>query len=421
MASLLSENRNVHGSEISRELGLVSRIHSNPVRDNEGVTRGLQPTKPISAEQCNNLRAARRDNGLDGTTNHNPRRGEDSPILLEKSDQSQPINENDVDNTTYKAGAFAQFNIISDVGYRTEYFSPHTNKSLQVNHIPRTFSPDGLENRPAFEIVTVYDTPATKFDNSTNALLPLSSLNHVHMVIYSPAILKALRLVVEYYPGYDLLGQPVTIPEPYAILLHHRKQLEERRKQFAQPSDQSEFSGCESERESYEHLGLLLDFLRKESYGKIDREEEGYRRATPVANFDMLWLLFKPGTDVYFDLYATNAPPRYNAYVIKRVEGGTTCHRRVPYIIHLWFLDFNGDIIGRGETSCTIHQFEGEKEITSLRVIPVEFMCDRIMGDSLSRQERIQKGKLFFELAKSKLCMDYSGACFDDAASMVRN
>jgi len=425
MPPLPSQSGSVHSSTLSSELGLASHVSSNRIRDADDTGHGRESSKTTSTEQYVNPMTTRKFSNLDGAININPRRGlyisDDFPASPERSGQWQPNFEDVINQPSYKAGAFEQFNIISEVGYRTDYYSTTSDKLLQVNEIQRTFSPDGLENRPAFEIVTTYNTPVSKYDPSTKALLPLLGLNSRHICIYSPAILKALRSVVDYYPEHQLLGQPIAIKEPYAILVHHREQLERKRDHYAKSSDRNEFTNCQSEKDSYEHLCLILDFLKIEYYGMIGKEQERWGRATPVVTFDMLWLLLKPGTDAYYDPFSASGAPRYDAFVIKKIEGGNSGSRREPYVVHLWYLDFNGDTIGRANSTCPIYPFEGEKEITSLRVIPAEFMTEKMMGNSLSRQGRIEKGKLFFQLAKSKLCMDYAGCCIDATSSIVSN
>ena len=65
-------------------------------------------------------------------------------------------------------------------------------------------------------------------------------------------------------------------------------------------------------------------------------ESDGYHQEPPVASFDMLWLLFRPGTEVYTIINDETICCRVLAAVWDRLEPQVTMD------LKMWFLDFNG-------------------------------------------------------------------------------
>ncbi|KAI1798866.1 hypothetical protein F4811DRAFT_558399 [Daldinia bambusicola] len=67
---------------------------------------------------------------------------------------------------------------------------------------------------------------------------------------------------------------------------------------------------------------------------------------------------------------------QHSAYVVQSMVVdeavlSTTQGQSSPYTVNVWNLDF---YVGRSATSVTIPYFDGEREITSLTLIPCEFM-----------------------------------------------
>jgi len=89
---------------------------------------------------------------------------------------------------------------------------------------------------PSFEVVksvfTSHKKDAKQRDNKQtedDEALPPTTLGlsepKYSMRIHSTAILNALHSVVKYYPSESLVGNPVTLQWPYAILCHHYEEL----------------------------------------------------------------------------------------------------------------------------------------------------------------------------------------------------
>src|SRR5271169_4658282 len=68
-----------------------------------------------------------------------------------------------------------------------------------------------------------------KIDGEDKAEFDERSMEEKELIIHSALIIKALREIVDYYPGQSLLGDTISIKEPFSILVHYRKELQEYR------------------------------------------------------------------------------------------------------------------------------------------------------------------------------------------------
>ncbi len=233
------------------------------------------------------------------------------------------------------------------------------------------------------------------------------SILGTRLKINSPAIVTALQSVIEYYPGQSFSDDANTIWEPYAALIHYEEELKAYRDHFDPNAINSKEELCQRNANAYEHLGILQDILFERSGEAVKAERQ--RHARGVATFEMLWLLYKPGTDVYCD---GDADGNYNAFVVKSVSGGIIQGRSTPLIIVLWHMDYDGNKIGRHIESFAAPVYDGEKEITSLIVVPCEYWKEKSKeGEETKalRQKLEERGKMFFKLAQRQ-CMNYNGA-----------
>ncbi|KAF4629255.1 hypothetical protein G7Y89_g8889 [Cudoniella acicularis] len=186
------------------------------------------------------------------------------------------------------------------------------------------------------------------------------------LIIHSELIIKALRAIVDYYPGQSLLGNTVSIKEPFSILVHFRKKLQEYKE------------SCDDAK-TYHHIGVLQKYLEGNLGDKILEEDQRYTKPTPVATFEMLRMLFKPGIDVY---------------------------AQIDDQLMMWYFDFDGRMAGRRPHEVTIAPFEGEREITSLKVFPAKFLDS---NTELSPRKRLEdRGEKFYSILMGKQ-IDYKG------------
>jgi hypothetical protein len=214
--------------------------------------------------------------------------------------------------------------------------------------------------------------------------------------ILSEHLMNALRAVVEYYPGLQLLSHAVEFNEPYKELIHHMDELEHYKDN--QPADHPP----EYQSKCKEHIEELLGYLRVTFGEKLKEEHMRHQRDPPVCTFPYLWLLFKPGEEVYWKWGSSEK--LVSSFIVEKLTGGVSADTRAtPLKVSNWGIDYDCEVIGRVAYSHPFQPFDGEKPIRELKMYPAKFHKDDPKKDgALSRKEQfLQSGKAFFELCKS--------------------
>ncbi|KAI1079829.1 ATPase [Whalleya microplaca] len=228
--------------------------------------------------------------------------------------------------------------------------------------------------------------------------------------IYSGEIIRTLRKLVHYYPGVNLDTSVVMLGEPYAVVYHYLAELEAYRSTFGGLPDAEErpngglvrslhekHGACDEL--NYKHTGVLLEHVQQPLFiDRIQEEQARHRHDPPLCTYQMLWLLYKPGTTVYAD-----ADGILSAFIIQSVEVDPgiisgRLDKLKPYEIKLWGLDFDGRYVRRRTRKVTFPTFDGERPITTLMVIPCEFQ-DRSDGSKM-RDRLIREGRQWYDLLK---------------------
>jgi hypothetical protein len=248
---------------------------------------------------------------------------------------------------------------------------------------------------------------------------PLGEKNTTTKIkIYSLYVINVLRDIVQYWPGLNLLGHPMVIQEPYAVLIHHLDALE---------AYKSNHPACHS-REYMElcndHIDVLLGFLDKSGGDELRLERQRHQKSPPMATFGNLWMLFKPGQDVYIkeretkaaipmrvgDLQATYSVP-WNFRNGRRNMAGQSdsldIYNRI-FAVRGWGIGCKGTEMSTQSRQSDIEHFEGEKEICSLSAYPKEFH-----GDPTYEKELQRRGKRYWELCEPAY-RHYDGATVAD-------
>lgn len=115
----------------------------------------------------------------------------------------------------------------------------------------------------------------------------------------------------------------------------------------------------------------------------------------PTITVDALWYLLKPGTLAYYQYTG-----EWIGCVIMRVKGKVNpnfgSRKIIRWNIHVWFLSFSGGLFRAYtqsdqdpelQTKHLIYQYEGEQDVTTLKVVPKEFW-DAI--DNGARREQFE-------------------------------
>lgn len=226
--------------------------------------------------------------------------------------------------------------------------------------------------------------------------------------IHSRAIMNALRSVVAYYPDVSLWQDEVEVTEPFCIIAHHLDDLKTHQASLCYAKEDPAFTeSCEklSVSQASEHLSMFLKYIEGIYKGRLEQEKERYKRG--MCTFHMLWYLYKPGATVY----GRDGHGNLSALVIRKVEVNSSIlhdpfNGRLPIIVHLWHLDYNGQKVGRCSKVVKVFPFDGEEEILTLDILPCEYQ-DNVDGGK-SRADLIKYGRRWYKyLAVDQ--MQYSG------------
>ena len=226
--------------------------------------------------------------------------------------------------------------------------------------------------------------------------------------IHSLHLINALREVIRYYPGLNFSGVPVTIREPFMPLVHYMKELGDYKTNHPQGHDEDFVFITNS------HIDVLLGFLDQRLGQELRLERERHLQQPPVATYEFLWLLFRPGDEI--SVRASH----------KEEDDGAESHPyRLAMMRHtpsgcdflIWRIDTMFTQLAPYEELQRVQSFEGEKEISFLRICPLAFLPNY----SLAREKIIARGKKFVSLFDPSY-MEHSGSTlnvFKTASSEV--
>lgn len=272
--------------------------------------------------------------------------------------------------------------------------------------------PDGTsahDSEPSFEVVKSIFTRRTdkrkeSNDDSDDLPPPISGFSEPNysMRIHSAAILNALRSVVKYYPSERLVGSPVTLQWPYAILCHHYEQLS-RFSITCRNSDPSTL--CKLEKDASSHIDLLLGYLDEAIMPQVRAEQE--RNARGLYTWDWYWVSHMPGRT---SIYRMSHVPGWHSQVIYSIQGGAFDHTRSmprPWILKYWGLELNGSRLVRVKTTSTFSAFDGEQLISDNTILP-NIVDDKSEPNIPIVREQIRLGGMYWDLMRNG-CRWHSG------------
>jgi hypothetical protein len=229
--------------------------------------------------------------------------------------------------------------------------------------------------------------------------------------VYSRAIINALQSVVNYYPGQSLVSEPIDIYWPYSVVVHHRAELLQFLRDFQSPVSDFDQATC-CVKETSRHLQLLLDFVENKVGDKVRELQEQLERDVPVVSFDTLWLLLKPGVDVYerYEVDASTQPHVVNKVDFVRLLDDSWSE----YQVTIWALDNDESGLRPVIQEKTISRFHGERPIHELDLFPCRFLPTH----EARQQQLIDRGKLFADLQQKK-CMYFEGESIEEPRQSV--
>jgi uncharacterized protein DUF7025 len=218
--------------------------------------------------------------------------------------------------------------------------------------------------------------------------------------IHSPYIINVLREVLNKQWVVNLDLDTVKIDEPYRALVYHLEEMRLYKNNHPPGHSESYVKTC-----NY-HIDILLGFLENELGTELRLERQRREKSPPKVTYNYLWLLFKPGDDVFIN--ETSEAPLMPMTVFRtlnafKYRGNDQYQRR--FDVHGWRIQSSN------KYACTpigynvyIEEFEGEKDICMLPVIPKEFMPEY---KTLERRF-IDRGKKWFSV-RNLAYKEYSG------------
>lgn len=230
---------------------------------------------------------------------------------------------------------------------------------------------------------------------------------HPYIRILSPAVCEALRAVVDYYPNLNLSTRTVDIPEPYAVFVFFEEELNEYCRRLELPTEYQQSPSCPN-RFAVNHIRIVQDFVRQHVQADVQAERERHSRG--FATFQMLWLLYKPGTDVYHDAWLTG---EYDPHVISKVYFHLIDGATPYYSIDCWCMDATSKEVGPAMFNRFMHPFSGEKQISTLHVYPCDYLRfeNGMTDDDLSQIHNhfVNRGKQWYSMRRQVKCYLFDG------------
>jgi hypothetical protein len=249
----------------------------------------------------------------------------------------------------------------------------------QESPSPIQFRPDdsaeGLTAETVLEILT------TRISRSKSDTILEEEIEYgikTVMRIHSIHLINALREVITYYPDINLQTDTVTISEPYEPLVHYMKKLEDYKTLHPEGHDERYTTITN------EHIDVLLGFLDRTLGSRLRLEYELHQRPTPVATYENLWMLFRPGQDVYLSVFNGKT---LDPMVVARFNCG---------VLYCWNLRYASGFVRPKRSEVRIPWFDGEKEITSLSAYPRNFHPE----DAVLESRFIERGKKYWSFCE---------------------
>lgn len=265
-------------------------------------------------------------------------------------------------------------------------------------------------------------------DSSYDRIQSDDIIDRCVLEIHSTILLNVLKAVIQFQSieekeeieRFRLNSQDFTDLQsgtfvfPFLDLYHHKDELIAYKSRLSGPRQRHTE---EYNKECDRHINILVKYLYDQPTVGLSKAEAAWSRKVPVTTFSWLWLLLKPGSDVY-----VRERGQLNAYVVESLSGTgrNNTSRAKPYEIKVWNLDFDGKSFGRSSKIIFLPVFDGEREIQSLSVFPVRFHQDK-EGEKPLRDVLIERGRTFVKVVKQATHQEYTGPSTFHTARTVRD
>ena len=230
--------------------------------------------------------------------------------------------------------------------------------------------------------------------------------------IRSAILQEALELVVCDAELLRYEAGALVMQEPFCALFFYEAELK---------------SLCEDEAsdpKQRSQLSQLLHFSSGFYADELSFEKVRRRLATPICTFRWSWLLFRPGTLVYtWQNGKTIACAVDKCRLIGLDDLGRAAmnarrdlqfqDRLEAIELSMFYMEYDGELVGRRRISITIWPFKGTRTITSLPAYPISY------GDESLRQQLIKTGKLYWHLTRPSY-LRYNGVTLSKSQRILQ-
>ena len=235
---------------------------------------------------------------------------------------------------------------------------------------------------------------------------------HPGMFIYDSIFLDILKSLVKYYPSVNLTGDEVYIGYPWKMLMHYHKDIvslrnELRDSEATSPDIYKSDHGSANSKKVHS-INRILELI-KSTYDTVVHPELENHTKSRVAEFGKLWLLFKPGEEVFATVNGKMAAFIVLAYDDHEPEAFAPAHAPIKQVIvHVWNLRFVAGRLVRHTSEIAIDKYEGTRVIEKLPVYPCKY-------EPKLMQKLIERGKRFFKMVqKPHAYMKHTGLTQDE-------
>jgi hypothetical protein len=263
-------------------------------------------------------------------------------------------------------------------------------------HFRQDESAEGLTAETVLEILT------TRMSRGKSEIPPDLDVKYgtrTVMKIHSIHLVNALREVITYYPLLNLRRDTVVVPEPYEPLVLYMKELEHYKTLHPEGHDERYTTTTN------EHIDVLLGFLDRTLGTGLRLECEMHQRPTPVATFGNLWMLFRPGQDIYVSVHNGKAVDPMVVAEFHSEIGSIYC----------WNLKYDSGFVRPAKSEIRIPWFDGEKEIISLPAYPRNFHPE----DAALEARFIERGRKYWNLCRPSY-QEHTGLTLRDERDINR-